>query len=51
MKLELFFFFSGSVKGVISIGAKADSKLIDICVVSITPSTSRKYTEFIQIIL
>jgi hypothetical protein len=30
VKLELSFFFSGSVRGVISIGASADSKLIDI---------------------
>jgi hypothetical protein len=42
---------SGSLRGVIKIGAKADSKLIETCVVLITPNTSKKKTEFIPIIL
>jgi len=43
------FFLSGSISGVIKIGASGFSNCIEICVVSITHNTSKKYTEFIQI--
>jgi len=51
LNVALSFLLPSSFTGVIRIGERGDSKRIAICVVSITPRLSRKYSELRPIIL